>query len=293
MSWRIVAVSQKAHLSLKQSQLHLKQDEAEHTVALEDVAAIILESHQSTLSTSLLASAAAHGTIAVVCDAAHTPVGVYLPFHTHTRQTGVARRQVAWTSELRGTLWQQLIRQKITNQAAVLDYAGSPAASALYAMAKRVKPLDADHHEAFAAKNYFPALFGASFIRDAEGDTRNAALNYGYALVRAALARALVGYGFLPCFGIFHDNALNAFNLADDLIEPWRPFVDKLVYDLDLEDTPYLEKQHRTALLGILTQQITLGKQTHSFLNAVDTMVASLSTITLKNGTTLLLPVLQ
>ncbi len=256
------------------------------------MAAIILESHQSTLSTSLLAKAAVHGTMVIVCDATHTPVGMYLPFHTHTRQAGVARHQVAWMPDWRGVLWQQIIRQKITNQAAVLSYAGSPAATALSAMAKRVKPLDADHHEAFAARSYFPALFGAAFARDNESDTRNAALNYGYAVVRASIARALVAYGFLPCFGIFHDNALNAFNLADDLIEPWRPFVDKIVYDAGLGEAPTLEKEHRTALLRVLTQQVTLGKQTRSFLNAVDTMVASLSTATMKNSTSLLLPVL-
>lgn len=229
--------------------------------------------------------------MAIVCDEVHTPVGVYLPFHTHTRQAGVARKQLEWTDTWRGSVWQQIIRQKILNQAAVLDYAGHTKATMLRVMSTRIKPLDDDGHEAFAAKNYFPALFGAEFTRDVSVDARNAALNYGYAIVRAAVARALVGYGFLPCVGIFHDNALNAFNLADDMMEPWRPLLDKLVASLKLENQATLEKEHRTALLGILTTQVRIGGQTHSFLNAVDKMAESLSTATMKNsGKALLLP---
>jgi CRISPR-associated protein Cas1 len=291
MSWRTVAIGQKAHLSLKHSQLSIKQEEAEHTVALEDVAAIILESHQSTLTTSLLSKAAQMGTMTIVCDEVHTPVGVYLPFHTHTRQAGVARKQLAWTKAWRAVVWRQIIRQKILNQAAVLEHTGHAKATLLRAMTTHVKPLDTNNHEAFAAKNYFPALFGVAFTRDLIMDTRNAALNYGYAIVRAAIARALVAYGFLPCVGIFHDNALNAFNLADDMIEPWRPMVDQLVYELQLEHQTSLEKDHRTALIGILAGQVRIGGQTHSFLNAVDKMAESLSTATMKNsGKPLLLP---
>lgn len=232
MAWRGLHLSQAARLSLADNQLLVRREEDEVRLALEDIAWIVLDTPQATLSTALIAACMEAGIVLVTTDTKHMPSGLLLPFHRHHRQAGVAALQLAASGPLRKRLWQAIVARKIENQAAALDRLGCAGGGTLREMARLVGSGDPDNVEARAARHYWSRLW-PEFTRDDEGDTRNAALNYGYAVMRALVARGLVAAGLLPCIGVHHASAANAFNLADDLVEPFRPFVDLAVHGLN------------------------------------------------------------
>ena len=199
MSWRTLTISNPAKLSLKQRALCIQQDE-QFRVPLEDIQTVILESPEIRISSALLAAIAEYNILLISCDNKHTPNGVLLSFAQHSRHSLVARRQVNVSKPFKKRLWQQIVRQKIINQAYCLSGFGVAAAEKLMLIADRVISGDTNNREAYAAKIYFKALFGSDFIRG-QDDFINASLNYGYSIVRAFIARAIVGYGFIPAFG--------------------------------------------------------------------------------------------
>ena len=276
MAWKGVHISRPARLSCKDAQLVVAQDDGEVTIPIEDIAWIVLDSMQVSLMASLVTACMDAGIAIIFSDARHTPSGMALPFHRHHRQAAVAAMQLGVTQPLRKRLWQALIVAKIENQAACLVATGKSAAG-LPEMARRVASGDPDNIEARAAREYWGLLF-AQFTRGNEDDVRNKMLNYGYAVVRAAVARALVANGLLPCFGLFHDSATNAFNLADDLLEPFRPVVDRKVSELaaGTDSAADLSVDHRRALAGILNADIRLRGQTVSVLIATEVASESL-----------------
>lgn len=231
MAWRGLHLSQAARLSLADNQLVVRRDDDEVRLALEDIAWIAIDTPQVTLTTSLIASCMEAGIAILTTDAKHMPSGLILPFHRHHRQAGVAALQLAAGAPLRKRIWQALVVRKIENQAASLDRFGREGSSTLREMARLVGSGDPDNVEARAARHYWSKLW-PDFTREDEGDTRNAALNYGYAVMRALVARALVASGLLPAIGVNHASVTNAFNLADDVLEPFRPFVDVAVFGL-------------------------------------------------------------
>ncbi|MDZ4212584.1 MAG: type II CRISPR-associated endonuclease Cas1, partial [Methylotenera sp.] len=231
MAWQNLLISRPARLSLKNRQLRCEQDTGEVNLALEDIASIVLESPQITLTSALISACADENIAIITCDETHTPNGLFTSFLPHSRQAGMLRAQVAWSKPFTKRLWQLVIKQKINNQAATLKLCGKEHAR-LTKLATEVDSGDSQNCEAQAARLYFNVLFDGvnhdAFKRHGE-DLPNAALNYGYAIIRAAIARELVQFGFIPALGIHHCSELNAFNLADDLIEPFRPFVDAYV----------------------------------------------------------------
>ncbi|MBI1216521.1 MAG: type II CRISPR-associated endonuclease Cas1 [Alphaproteobacteria bacterium] len=273
MAWRNLLVQNPAKLSLKNAQLQLENDEGVFSVAVEDLTCIILESHHVTVSTALLARCQEHGVCVVTCDAAHTPNGVLHPFHEHSRQSKVAHLQIGWSMPFKKRCWQSIIRAKVGGQADVLEkYGVGDTAKALRAMRQHVTSGDEKNIEAQAAREYWQKLFGTEFRRHAV-DTTNGALNYGYAIMRAAIARSLVGFGLLPAFGLHHDSDLNAFNLADDVIEIFRPFVDNQVKEMQLAgelSEKDLSKENRQKLAGILNTTCMLSGEVHTLINASD-----------------------
>jgi CRISPR-associated protein Cas1 len=225
----------------------------------------------------LLSACATAGIAVIFTDARHMPNGMLLPFHTHHRQAAVAALQMATGDGLRGRLWQALARAKIGNQAAVLRACGGDAA-ALTAMAARVQAGDPDNVEARAARHYWGALF-AGFIREDATDPRNAMLNYGYAVLRGAVARALVAAGLLPAIGLHHASQSNAFNLADDAIEPFRPIVDLLAWRLagqGRRPAGELSLDNRRTLAGVLLEPMRVGRETVTVLVATEMLAGSL-----------------
>ncbi len=276
MAWKGVHLSRAARLSLKDGQIVIAQDDGTVMAPLEDLAYLIVDTPEATLTTALLAACMEAGIAIVTTDARHHPNGVVLPFHRHHRQAGIAEMQVTAGVPLKKRLWQRVIRAKIANQGGVLDAYGRPGSAALRAMAGLVGSGDPDNVEARAAREYWGRLFKA-FRREDESDRRNMALNYGYAVVRAAIARALVAVGLLPCFGLRHASVTNAFNLADDLLEPFRPFVDGRVCQLATASAGCeLTVEDRRRLTGVLTDTVWLGKEEVTLLGATEIAAVSL-----------------
>lgn len=230
MAWRGVHLSEAARLSLADQQIVVARADNEVRLPIEDLAWIVIDTPQVTLSTALLSACMEAGVMLVLTDRTHTPNGVVLPFHCHHRQAEVAAIQASISAPLKKRLWQVIVQAKINNQGMVLAGSGADP-SPLRAMVRLVGSGDPDNVEARAARHYWSRLF-PNFVREDASDRRNMALNYGYAVVRSAVARALVASGLLPAFGVNHASASNAFNLADDIVEPFRPFVDRLVWRL-------------------------------------------------------------
>jgi CRISPR-associated protein Cas1 len=278
MSWRTVLIQNACHLSLKDAQLCCAGEQGNVSVPVEDITVVILESQQATLTSSLLATLQDNNVAVVTCDRRHMPNGLLLSFLPHSRHSEIAVLQRDWSQPFRKRCWQMLVRGKINNQAEGLELAGCSSVSALRALARQVDSGDSKNREAQAAREYWKNLMGEGFIRGA-GDLPNSALNYGYTVVRAVIARSLVSYGLLPCFGIHHDNNLNAYNLADDLIEPFRPLVDREVLTLLGEgrlEKRSLEREERQQLAALSTHQVLIDGEVQSLTNAADRMAATL-----------------
>ena len=277
MAWKGVHISRPARLNLKDGQLVVAQDDGEARVPLEDVAFIVLDGAHATLTSTLISACMDAGIALIFSDARHTPSGLALPFHRHHKQAAVAAMQIGMSQPLKKRLWQTLVSAKIENQAANLVACGKDTGG-VAAMAKLVGSGDPDNVEARAAREYWKLLF-ADFIRDNPGDLRNKMLNYGYSILRSAVARALVASGLLPCFGLHHESAANAFNLADDLFEPFRPFVDRLVFELSNKGARRdgdLVIDERRALAGVLTSDARVGEENVTLLVATEKAAESL-----------------
>lgn len=277
MAWRGLHISKPARLNLADGQVVVAQDDGEVRLALEDIGWIVLDVPHATLTSTLLSACMEHGIALIVTDESHTPSGVVLPFHRHFRQGGMALTQASMGAPLKKRLWQATVKAKIVNQAAALDAVGCEGAAALRGMARLVGSGDPDNVEARAAREYWSCLF-AEFRREDEGDTRNKMLNYGYAVVRSCVARALVGAGLLPALGINHASATNAFNLADDIVEPFRPFVDVLVWRTIGQGRPArdaLTLDQRRTLAGVMLTDCLMAHETMTLLSASEQVSAS------------------
>lgn len=277
MAWRGLHISQATRLSLADNQVVATQDGSEIRLAIEDIAWMVLDTPQVTLSTALIAACMDAGIVIITTDRTHTPNGLILPFHRHHRQAEIVALQVGLSQPSKKRLWQALVRGKIDNQAANLE-ACDQDARPLRAMADLVGSGDPDNVEARAARVYWPRLF-VDFVRDDDTDKRNALLNYGYAIVRSAVARALVAMGLVPALGLFHASMSNAFNLADDLVEPFRPFVDQSVWRLTSKGTTAKGSttvSERQQLASILTNTVSFGRETVSMLTATEKAAESL-----------------
>jgi CRISPR-associated protein Cas1 len=282
MAWRSVVITQPSRLRLEQKALLVEQDAGSVRIPLEDISVLVIDQPQVSLTAQLLSACAARQIAVITVDETHTPNGVLLPHLPHSRALQVMRKQLDMSQPRRKRLWQGIVQRKINNQAEVLQRSGLEAANLLHQMARDVKSGDSGNLEAHAAQAYFRALFGLGFSR-AQERLHNAALNYGYSVIRSALARNLVAYGFITAFGLHHKNEQNAFNLADDLIEPFRPILDAHVLGkLPLNDDDRdLSREDKAHLVNVLHQDVAMiqldGIGGHStLLAAAEAIVISL-----------------
>lgn len=231
---RTIAITTPCHLSLKLGQMLVRsklfEGDAGNTVPIEDMGMLLMEHEQVTVTQGLLAKLLEHNVAVVHCNGQHHPAGMLLNFQGNSTQTETFIAQAEASKPLKKQLWQQVVKAKITNQAAVLEAMGQDGGR-LYKLAQEVRSGDPDNREGTAAVYYWPRLFKGQpdFLRDREGHYPNNLLNYGYAILRATVARALAGSGLHPTLGLFHRNRYNAFCLADDMMEPYRPLVDQVV----------------------------------------------------------------
>jgi len=276
-AWRTILVTKPCRLSMKNLQLvYEPKDEPTITVPLEDITIIVLENNQATMSVALLSACAEKNIALFTCDNYHTPNGLFTPFHQHSRLSQIAHIQKDMKLPLKKKIWQKIIKQKLLNQAQLLKYFEKDNFS-VEVLVSKVKSADSENLEALGAKRYWHLLFD-DFTRDQKKiDPRNVALNYGYAIVRGVVARSLVAYGLLPTFGVFHHSELNAYNLADDMIEPLRPMVDMVVKKLEQENELdlYLGTSVKSALLNVLIMSMRLDGEDVLVLNVCETMAQS------------------
>ena len=278
MAWRGLHLTQPARLALADGQILIGRDDGEIRLPLEDIAYMVIDTPLASLSVPLLTACMEAGLAVIITDPKHLPSGVMLPFHRHFRQGGMARLQVDQTEPFRKRLWQAVVRSKIENQGAVLKMLGRADSAPLAAMARLVGSGDPENVEARAARAYWSLLW-SNFRREDEADLRNALLNYGYAVLRACVARALVGVGFLPAFGIHHASVTNAFNLADDMLEPFRPFIDLLAWRHlgGVDEARAMSLEDRQAMAGAMMENAAMGEDEVTLLVAAERLAASLA----------------
>lgn len=277
---RTLFFSNPYHLSLKDNQLVIsdKKESSIQTVPVEDIGFVVLEHPQISFTMSLVEKLSANNVATVFCDSKHLPSSMLLPLDSHHIQNEIFRLQINASEPLKKNLWKQTIEEKIKNQAKLLDKLGKQS-SQLKSLAKSVKSDDSDNREGFAARLYWMAMFGNRFIRDRFGEPPNPFLNYGYIVLRAAVARALIGSGLLSTLGIHHHNRYNAFCLADDIMEPYRPYVDEIAFDLNEKypGTIKLEKEHKAELLQLMAVDVSLGGNKRPLMIALSHTTASLA----------------
>lgn len=285
-----------AYLSLRSKQMVIKmpavekadnvaqmiRDESVITKPIEDLSVVVLDHRQITLTQGLLEALLENNVAVVTCDARSMPVGLLIPLYGHSTQNERFRSQLAASLPLRKQLWQQTIRAKIENQACVLGKMTEVENRCMFVWASDVRSGDPDNLEARAAAYYWRNFFSKEhpdFTREREGAVPNNLLNYGYAILRAVIARSLVCSGLLPTLGIHHHNRYNAYCLADDIMEPYRPYVDELVMRIIRNHADYavLTRELKAQLLTIPTLDVVINGKRSPLMIAASTTTASLA----------------
>lgn len=283
-----------AYLSVRLAQLEIRLPEVEKNdtlpdtfkaavvkrIPIEDIGVVVLDNKQITITQGALGALLDNNVAVVTCDEHRMPSGLLLPLEGNTTQSERFRHQIEASLPLKKQLWQQTIQAKILNQSSVLCQLRQMDCGNMEAWAKQVKSGDADNLEGRAAAFYWQNLFGniKGFRRDREGIPPNNLLNYGYAILRAVVARSLVGSGLLPTLGIHHHNRYNAYCLADDIMEPYRPYVDKLVAELvdSGTDIPQLTTEIKGKLLSIPILDVVINGRRSPLMVGVGMTTASL-----------------
>lgn len=278
MTWRSVVISQPAKLKRQHFSLVIEQEKTV-PVPFEDIAVIVLNNREITLTHPVLSACAEYGIGLFSTGDNHQPNGVFLPFLAHNRATRMMRLQMDIDKPQTKRAWAVIIKAKINNQAFCLEMVGRGDVKRVQSYANRVRSGDTENMEAQTASYYFPQLFGKGFNR-AQNSWVNAALDYGYAVLRGTIARGLVAHGFLPNIGLFHRSEQNAFNLADDLIEPYRPLVDLYVAQNFNPNAPAdapLRPMDKVNLVGLLNVDVQMPRGKTSVLSAIEQSVEALA----------------
>lgn len=291
---RTLCFTNPAYLSLKNEQLVIKMPQVENaevsenfkkeattTIPIEDIGVVVIDNRQITITSGLMDALLENNCALITCDSKSMPIGLMLPLYGNTTQSERFRYQIDASLPLKKQLWQQTIQTKIANQAAVLKKCTEAETACMYVWSKDVKSGDTDNLEGRAAAYYWKKLFAHidDFNRDREGVPPNNLLNYGYAILRAVIARALVSSGLLPTLGIHHHNRYNAYCLADDVMEPYRPYVDEMVFNLiEKKGLPEngLTKEWKAELLQIPVLDVVIAGKRSPLMIAATQTTASL-----------------
>lgn len=287
-----------AYLSLSMKQIVIKLPEVEksdkvydffkeksqQTRPIEDIGLLVLDDKQITITQGLLEALLDNNCAIITCDSKHLPTGLMLPLSGNSIQSERFREQIDASQPLKKQLWQQTVKAKIENQASLLNRLTSTEVKCMYQWSRDVKSGDTDNHEARAAAYYWKNLFQSipnmdAFTRERGGMEPNNLLNYGYAILRATVARSLVCSGLLPTLGIHHHNRYNAYCLADDIMEPFRPYVDELVFNIAQKNEGKdlgLSKATKNELLSIPTLDVVISDKRSPLMVAVAQTTASL-----------------
>ncbi len=275
---RTIEISSEAHLQVSLNQLIVLNEEGKHSIPFDDIAFLILDNPQITCSQSVFRHCAKQNIALIVTDEKHLPASLLLPLDAHTTQGRIMRMQASTPEQVHHIIWQQIIRAKIYTQSAVLTSVHGITSARLQRLAKTVRLNDTANHESQASRIYFKSLFGKDFKRDQSGSNDvNILLNYGYSLIRTACSRALMSAGLHPAFGIHHHNQYNVFCLADDVMEPLRPLIDRCVAKLSQAETfNGLDRNAKNDLLTVLSAPVLIKKRKTPCMSALAVYCASL-----------------
>ena len=272
MAFRTLEITKPTEIHIKNNQLELTQESGQVYIPIEDLAVIMTIGPDIRLSTKDLSILTDNHVVVITFDNKYSPTALVLPFEGNARQSQLIHRQVGFGDENYRKLWFQIIKQKISNQSRVLSLLGFSGTEKVGAYAEKLTLDNIDSSESLAAKEYFQ--FYHKGLNRRSNDPVNSRLNYGYAVVRSAIARAIAAIGCHPAFGIHHDNQLNAFNLVDDLIEPFRPMVDLVAHNY-IDSNEKLSKIERAALARILHNSCLVNGSKLSVLYAIELMSES------------------
>lgn len=279
MGWRVVAIENPAKLSLERGSLVIEQDQRAK-IPIEDIDTLIVDTY-ATITTNLLSALATGGITTILCDDKHTPCSITMPLSQHSRQAKISQLQINMSQPLRKNLWQAIVKQKIINQASILTkFNYMEQAGQLIKLATDVRSGDTTNRESIAARIYFSALLDDSTRR--KPTWYNSALNYSYAIIRSIVARSIATRGLIPSLGLFHHSELNSFNLADDIIEPYRAFVDNYVLStmatkhIGEDNDDFLTTSDRHTAIDILNNSVIINHKQYVVRDAVDMTVESL-----------------
>ena len=269
MTWRIVHVNQSEKMHLKLDNLVVKKHGEEFVIPLSDISMIVAEGGDTIVTLRLLSALSKYNIALIVCDNEHLPTGIFHSQNGHFRAYKKLQNQIGWTQDQKDKMWQIVTYFKISMFEKNIE-----AIQLLADYKDHVELGDRTNREGHAAKVYFNELFGKQFTRvtQQETDVINAGLNYGYAIMRAQMARIVSGYGLNGLLGIFHKNEYNQFNLVDDLMEPFRQIVDVWVYQ-NLRNQEYLKYEYRLQLTNLLNAKIKYGKEVCTVTGAMDKYV--------------------
>jgi len=275
MNFRVVYISHSCKLSYKNNNLVVYNEKGETSIPLSDISVVLIENLASNITTKLLSNLTQNKIVTIVCDEHHLPNGIILPYNGKIRMLESYKYQSFSTQEFKNRLWDKIIKNKIYNQATVLEYAKNEESSAVLSMIHNVTDGDTLNIEAQVAQTYWKSIFRESFhyFTRNMSDIRNSALNYGYAIIRSIISNTLSCKGFILYDGIHHISELNQFNLSDDIIEPFRAFVDLEVYEIFENEgceKETLDSELKKRLLGSVDNEVYIEKQKFTLINAID-----------------------
>lgn len=280
MITRSIYIGNPAYLKVKDNQLKIMCPETQTekgSMPIEDLGLLMLDHFQITISNQLIQQLMGNNVVVVCCDAQHLPHGIMLPLYGHTEHSERVKYQIEASEPLKKQLWKQTVECKIDNQRAVLNH-WKRKSEPMISYRNDVKSGDVTNMEGIAAQYYWKHLIGEGFLRERFGDSPNQFLNFGYAVLRSMVARAIVETGLLPVLGIFHKNKYNPYCLADDIMEPYRPYIDKLVIEWleQFPNTENISKEFKAHILKMATIDVKIDNHTRPLMLAVKTSVVSL-----------------
>ncbi|MBS5130968.1 MAG: type II CRISPR-associated endonuclease Cas1 [Lachnospiraceae bacterium] len=264
MSWRIIVISKRAKLDLQLGYMVVRSEEITKIV-LSEISTILIESTAVSLTTSLLAELSKRKIKVIFCDEKRNPSAELISYYGSHDTSNKIRKQIAWKQSTKEAVWTEIVTEKIRKQKEFLEALGKEESELLSSYLKEIDWNDVTNREGHAAKVYFNAVFGMDFTRT-EDSIINAALNYGYTIILSAFTREIVANGYLTQLGIFHDNMFNQFNLASDLMEPFRVLVDREVFGLNLTKFEHEEKMQ---LVNILNHEVKIDNKIQYVNNAI------------------------
>lgn len=265
MSWRTVVVSKSAKLDYQMGYMIVRQEETTK-IFLNEVSTVLIETTAVSITGSLLSELVKNKIKVIFCDEKRNPSSELVAYYGSHDTSAKIRNQIAWSEDVKAAVWTEIVTEKIRKQKELLDRVGKiEEAALLQTYIEDVQYGDSTNREGHAAKVYFNALFGKDFTRTADCNI-NAALNYGYSVILSSFTREVAANGYITQIGLFHDNMFNPFNLASDLMEPFRPLVDQIVYEMDLK---LFEKNEKMQLVNILNQTVHINDRAEYVNNAV------------------------